>query len=261
MDEATREQRQSNDKERAARTLAQAKADTLVRDGYKCVITGLYDQTTFHNNPKLRAKAIAEDVRNVDTELVHLFSESAQSDSESAASASVILKMFGLPTLVDRLGNRVHNSFNVMTMCGSLRKTFHQLLFWLEAVPNESHTYTLFTINPDAHAYFTHHGLTLKLPHPELIAIRAVWARVAAMSGATEQFWLLMEDRDDAELGDSGLPLGFAATHCVGWNLKSQSTILFGRIICNAKQVKWNSMLRYQAFQGCKPEEEEIKQP
>ncbi|KAJ7744357.1 hypothetical protein B0H16DRAFT_1889651 [Mycena metata] len=229
MDEAAREQQQNKDKERAGRSHAQAKADALVRDGYKCVITGLYDQVTLNNDPKVKAKATAEGTRNVDTEVAHLFSESAQTHAEYAASALVILKMFGLPTLVEKLlGKRVNNLLNVMTMSGALHKAFDQFLFWLEAVPNEPHTYTVvarfpdtffmmspeppkkvkFIIDPEAHAYFKRLGLTLELPDPELIAIRAACARVAAMSGAADHFRLLMEDRDDTEtLTESTVPL------------------------------------------------------
>jgi hypothetical protein len=41
---------------------------------------------------------------------------------------------------------------------------------------------------------------TLELPDPELMAMRAACARVAAMSGAADQFRLLMLDCDDAEM-------------------------------------------------------------
>ncbi|KAF7337904.1 hypothetical protein MVEN_02013600 [Mycena venus] len=201
------------------RTHKQAKDDALLRDGYKCVMTGYYDKVTLMKIPELNAKSSSEHVPCVDTQVVHLLPVNVQ----SAASALAILKMFGLESMAERLlGNRVNSLFNTMTMCTQFREDFDQLLFWLEAVPGQEHIYTVVarhpetffrqipmpprtvTLHVDSQAVrdYERHGIArhlLELPHPELIAIRATFARVAAMSGATDQIRLLREDKNNTE--------------------------------------------------------------
>jgi hypothetical protein len=57
-----------------------------------------------------------------------------------------------------------------------------------------------FSIDPQAVMDCARNNIPLELPDPELMAMRAACARVAAMSGAADQFRLLMLDRDDAEM-------------------------------------------------------------
>ncbi|KAJ7829846.1 hypothetical protein B0H13DRAFT_2679730 [Mycena leptocephala] len=211
----------ANVKPSEGRTHSQAKGDALLRDGYKCVITGLYDTVTVSNFPEVRAKAKQEGVTNMYSQVSHLFSASAQSHPDYAASAMAILKMFGLESSVNKLlGKRVNNLWNVMTLCLPLHKAFDEFLFWLEAVPGEEHTYNVvardpgvffdsaltiprkvkFSIDPQAVMDCARNNIPLELPDPELMAMRAACARVAAMSGAADQFRLLMLDRDDAEM-------------------------------------------------------------
>ncbi|KAJ7835336.1 hypothetical protein B0H14DRAFT_2363457 [Mycena olivaceomarginata] len=200
----------------------------LFRDGYKCVLTGFCNKVTLMKVPELNAKSVAENVPSIKTQVAHLFSESAQSNAEYAASAMAILKIFGLDSVVERLlGKRVNNLWNIMTMCVNLHKDFDQFLFWFEAVPREvpfsvllhcdqfswsycRNTLTmllLFSINPQALrdcADKDNPSHLLKLPDQQLMAMRAACARVAAMSGAADQLRLIMEDRDDAQtLADS----------------------------------------------------------
>ncbi|CAK5263181.1 unnamed protein product [Mycena citricolor] len=206
------------------RTRSQAKADALLRDGYKCVLTGLYDKDILQAIPELQAKASAEGASQIGTRVVHLFSTAAQSNPDYATSALAILKLFGLGSVVQNLlGKRANNLFNVMTMCMNLQVDFDHLAFWFEAVPGQEHTYNVVARNPqtffgqtptplrqvkfrvDADAERDAAGIEvpvrLDLPDPQLIAIRAACARVAAMSGAADQFLQIYKDRDEDELG------------------------------------------------------------
>ncbi|KAF7358242.1 hypothetical protein MVEN_00873100 [Mycena venus] len=214
----------ANVKPGEGRTRSQAKADALLRDGYKCVMTGFYDKDTLRAVPELEAKANAEGANKIGTQVAHLFSATAQSHAEYAASALSILEMFGLETVVHNLlGKRVNNLFNVMTMCINFHPDFDKFLFWLEAVPGQEHTYDVvardpqdffsqtptpprrvkFRVDPDAaqDAARLKIPIRLDLPDPELIAIRAACARVAAMSGAADQFLQLYKDHDEEGLG------------------------------------------------------------
>ncbi|KAJ6447596.1 hypothetical protein C8R45DRAFT_188240 [Mycena sanguinolenta] len=207
----------ANIKPQEGRTHSQAKADALFRDGYKCAITGLYDTDTLMDFQEFRDKAKAEGVYNIGTEVVHIFPSGARSDDEYAASVTAILNLFGLESMADAfLGNRANNLFNVMTLCGSLQTLFDQFFFWLEAIPGEEHTYNLVPRNP--HIFFRSVPtpprqvkfavdpqsaigceVPLDLPDPELLALRASCARVAAKSGAADQWSLMMQEREDAE--------------------------------------------------------------
>ncbi|KAF7337309.1 hypothetical protein MSAN_02256100 [Mycena sanguinolenta] len=129
----------ANAKPEEGRTHSQAKADALFRDGYKCVMTGLYDTDTLMNFCEFRAKAKAEGAWNIGTEVAHIFLNGARSDSEYTASAKALLSLFGLESMADKLlGNRANNLFNVMTLC--------------EAIPGEEHAYKL--VPRDPHIFF-----------------------------------------------------------------------------------------------------------
>ncbi|KAK7001981.1 hypothetical protein R3P38DRAFT_3608894 [Favolaschia claudopus] len=199
--------------ENEGRTRTEARADTVLRDGHKCVITGLYDKTSIVNFPKIAAKAKTERASMEGTQVAYLFSGTVT----YAASILAILQMFGLDSVADKLlGKRVNNLCNVMTMITSLHDDFEQFIFWLEAVPGEEHTYNLVTRYPDIELFFgqlsqpprqvkfsvdpeVRNNAGMKLPDSELIAVRAACARVAAMSGVADHIRLLMQDRDNVE--------------------------------------------------------------
>ncbi|KAJ6447525.1 hypothetical protein C8R47DRAFT_1181551 [Mycena vitilis] len=195
-------------------TRRQAKENALLRDGYRCVLTGLYDKVSLGDMSEVKARArreLSQIIHNIDTEAAHLFSKSAQSHEEYAARCYKKL-----------LGNRVNNLWNVMTMCVTLHRDFDHFKFWLEAVPGEEHTYDVVArdpamffaqipspprritlrVDPKAIADCIKQGKSLDhlcLPDPQLMAIRAACARVSAMSGAADHMQKLMHDRDDAQ--------------------------------------------------------------
>ncbi|KAF8140828.1 hypothetical protein K438DRAFT_2116209, partial [Mycena galopus ATCC 62051] len=240
------------------RTHTQAKADALLRDGYKCVLSGLYDKVTLMNIPHLNKKSDDEGVGSVETQVAHLFSGTAQSVSLLPIAAMAILDSFGLHSLENKLqGKRVNNLFNVMTMSVALDKDFHHFLFWLEADPGMvEHTYTVvarhpptffkqvpkpprqvsFHIDLDAAQHAAARGIELLLPDPELIAIRAACARVAAMSSAVDQLCLLKEDRDDTGTlvnSESTIYLLDSLLHAVfrdNYNARNERLVSYHRI-------------------------------
>lgn len=55
----------------------------------------------------------------------------------------------------------------------------------------------VFKVDPSAEAKAAEHNVTLNLPDPHLIAIRAICARVANMSGAIEQLRQILSSLED----------------------------------------------------------------
>ncbi|KAJ7262645.1 hypothetical protein B0H12DRAFT_1103967 [Mycena haematopus] len=205
-------------------TLSGAKQRALLRDGYRCMITGGYDFESCDIYPELAARADAQNVHRMYTECAHIFSETAQ-DSEKkidyAAGVLQILRTFGLNDKVENLvGGNVHKHFNILTMGSDLHKAFDRMQFWLEEVPGQTNTYNVcsvgnkiftlappppprvtFAVDPDVEAACKADNKPVPaLPSPSLLAIRAACSRVAHMSGAGEQIDHIFRDLEDTSV-------------------------------------------------------------
>jgi hypothetical protein len=119
----------------------------LLRDSFKCVVTGGTDW---------QSRSLVEESESalVETEVAHLFSQTAEengtvrssrstssvSDSvqEYMATALAFLKMFGLDKQVEMLQQEgVHSLRNVFTLSTFLHHRFDRFEFWLEYVPDQ----------------------------------------------------------------------------------------------------------------------------
>jgi len=131
-------------------------SQALVRDGYRCCLSGCYDYESARAWPAVNAMAKETQSKLAQTECCYIFSEGAlQSVSKGegqargagfsqgpiltiqqkdhAATAFAILETFGLQHLVDRLtGNGVHSLENIITMDMVLHRRFDHLELWLE---------------------------------------------------------------------------------------------------------------------------------
>ncbi|KAG6907435.1 hypothetical protein DXG01_008900 [Tephrocybe rancida] len=108
----------------APATKPDVKGQALFRDGHQCVVTGLFDSLSCKAYPAVEAERVAKGALRLNTEAVHIFSESAQDDEKPQtydSKALAFLKLFGLGEVVDRiLGGNVHSLFNLNTydVCG-----------------------------------------------------------------------------------------------------------------------------------------------
>ncbi|EDR00729.1 uncharacterized protein LACBIDRAFT_295751 [Laccaria bicolor S238N-H82] len=204
-------------------TEGSARENALMRDGYRCMITGAYDYSSITLHPELRNRFIAHPASGV-TQCAHIFSETAQDGEHKAAyaaSAMAILEVFGLKDKAESLvGGNVHKYFNILTMRAEIHSLFDQLQFWLEEVIGEENTYKIVAI--DNQLFWALAGLQQKLecvtfridpdvvtackakninppslPSPALLAIRAACSRVAHMSGAAEHIDQIIRDLED----------------------------------------------------------------
>ncbi|KAJ7791360.1 hypothetical protein B0H14DRAFT_3890678 [Mycena olivaceomarginata] len=132
----------------------------------------------------------------------------AQDDdnAEYAASAMVILKMFGLTDKAESfVGGNVNKHFNTFTMAANLHYFFDHLKFWLEEVIGGKQKFLCeaivlhanrrasssprdIQVDPDIEAACRANNKPVPtlLPSPTLLAIRAACSRIAHMSGAAE---------------------------------------------------------------------------
>ncbi|KAK7021198.1 hypothetical protein R3P38DRAFT_3543321 [Favolaschia claudopus] len=199
-------------------TTSDARKHALLRDGHRCMLTGVFDYYSCKEFPELRALANASGAKRGILKCAHIFSDSAK--EEYAASAIAILTMFGLHASGNKeslIGGNVNKHFNLITMVDSLHTLFHRLEFWFEEVIGEPDTYDIcssdaeffavvpapprrvtFAVDPDVAAVCKAQGKDApQLPSPALLAVRAACSRVAHISGAVEQADQILRDLED----------------------------------------------------------------
>ncbi|KAF5359881.1 hypothetical protein D9756_003613 [Leucocoprinus leucothites] len=206
-------------------TTRSVKKQALLRDGYRCAISRVYDMRSCRNIDEVRLAAAAQENPVVaDTEAAHIFSGNAQDgDKDYAATVLAMLEMFGLKEKAKSLyGDQVNSLHNVITMAHDLHATFDTFDLWLEPVAGQENTYDVcgkllhwlsipipsritFSVDPEAAAAAEAVNKELMLPDRSLIAIRAACARVANLSGAAEQADRILRDLEDTTvLADDG---------------------------------------------------------
>ncbi|KAJ7195047.1 hypothetical protein GGX14DRAFT_537304 [Mycena pura] len=172
-------------------TAGSARKNALLRDGYRCMLTGQYDFDSAKLYPELNGRATADGVSKAVTQCAHIFSETAQEGehkTDYASSAMAILRVFGLDAKAESLvGNNVHKHFNILTMRSDLHYVFDHLKFCLEVI-GEENTYNIVSPQnivfqmglppPRASPACTANNTELPaLPSPSLLAIRAACSR------------------------------------------------------------------------------------
>ncbi|KAK7037503.1 hypothetical protein VNI00_010995 [Paramarasmius palmivorus] len=181
----------------------EAKRQALIRDGFRCVATGMYDSKA------LQVPELAEERKAnlINTECAHIvpqstyFNVSTDSDKRDySASVLAVLQRFGYD--VQNLnGEKVHSLFNDMTMDRNVHDAFDRLDLWLEAIQTQDCYVTKTT--PSFSFELLKKKITfasapnLPAPSPELLALHAACAKVAHLSGAGAYIDELDEDTDD----------------------------------------------------------------
>ncbi|KAH9930257.1 uncharacterized protein B0H18DRAFT_1116953 [Fomitopsis serialis] len=109
---------------RTLTTAGSARTNALLRDGYRCMLTGQYDIDSADIHPELNDRPPLTD---------------GEQKTDYAASAAAILRVFGLNSKAEGLvcGN-VHKHFDILTMRSDLHYLFDHLEFWLEEVIGEA---------------------------------------------------------------------------------------------------------------------------
>ncbi|KAH8804193.1 hypothetical protein DL96DRAFT_1631437 [Flagelloscypha sp. PMI_526] len=185
-----------------------AKNIALIRDGYRCMLSGAIDLST-----ACRYDEVADlPGATSSTKAVPLFPRSAEEmNEEQAPAALAILKLFRLDAEIESiLDYEVNNPRNILTLEYSLCRMFNRFDLWLEEVAVKPNTYDVIVAPAKRHRYST---LTFRLPSrieftvaekvlqeckeldilppalpdSRLIALRASCSRIVQLSGAAEQ--------------------------------------------------------------------------
>ncbi|KAF9555074.1 hypothetical protein CPC08DRAFT_781926, partial [Agrocybe pediades] len=166
----------------------------LVRDGFRCVISGSYDSDALDANEQLRNQRLAQKPlpRRVYTECVHIFPASVNQDIPPGSDENIQASMLW----------KIHRLENVMTLEVNLHFFFDRLQLWFVAT-GEPNQYTIRNVYGSEFecegtvVTFKSSKPDLPLPSPVYLAIHAACAQVAHLSGAAklmDQYEREMED-------------------------------------------------------------------
>ncbi|KAF8965403.1 hypothetical protein BDZ97DRAFT_1998394, partial [Flammula alnicola] len=199
----------------APQSHADATNNALIRNGYRCVVTGKYDAHSVKENRDLEEVVdLDPNARMSPTECAHIFVESTNSsiepDSNKAfhyvASMWGVMARFGHEKLLTELnGSDIHRLENVMTVVPEFHTRFDELSVWFK----EEDKYKLegawlhdLRDYPEYVTFTTTDPVQIPVPSPTYLAIHATCAKVAHLSGAAECIDKLYRDMDDGKTLD-----------------------------------------------------------
>ncbi|KAK0442704.1 uncharacterized protein EV420DRAFT_1074311 [Desarmillaria tabescens] len=211
--------RQSSDKlkrdlrsriQEAPKTHREAKDRALVRDGFRCVVTGTYDQSAINE-----ISASLDEIREagtVYTQCAHIAPEftyfdviDQNNEVDPAASVLAVLKSFGYD--VEQVnGTKVHSLYNIITMESNVHDWFNRLEIWFEKTKAKNcyklqNLYPLYRRRlPTEVTFTTPDNENLPVPSETLLTLHATCAKVANFSGAAEHI-----DKLDCDVEDLGV--------------------------------------------------------
>ncbi|KAJ8474973.1 hypothetical protein ONZ51_g6871 [Trametes cubensis] len=217
-----------------------AKHAALVRDNFRCMLTGTVDMASVDENLTIRAPGETEDL----TRCFRIFPDSLGNTETygtgpkeyGTATVWSILERFGYENISAELGstskNNLHRLENVMTLSPRIHALFDKMLLWLETVDETNSTHgtlsaqdntykvvlargrTHDAINVREKVHFVSHHPDLPVPNPRYLQIHATCCRIAHMSGAADYLDLVLRDIEEskvlAEDGTSADTLTFA---------------------------------------------------
>ncbi|KAK7449340.1 hypothetical protein VKT23_013481 [Stygiomarasmius scandens] len=178
-----------------------AKKNALIRDGFRCVVSGRYDEPSVASTDELKQRAVKGEIRLTGvTQCAHIICSSTNLDIENnekkkdyAATAWAVLQRFGYTQIFKEL-NDYHDLFDTLQL-------------WLEPrADNDSYrvggtrSWVLRELPTDIrfenHSPLVGNEHVLKLPSKEYLALHAACAKVANLSGAADHLDRLDRDRE-----------------------------------------------------------------
>ncbi|CAE6533370.1 unnamed protein product [Rhizoctonia solani] len=180
----------------APRNHLEAKKQALVRDNYRCVVSGFVDFDAIEALPRLEKDIATTPAMIRYTECCHIFPEQEdRNDFEepghhNTSSRFTLAHVFGgahEPSLAE---TGIHNLRNILTLETGTCPAFREFMIWLEPTGEIANQYrlvkryahygkdlpevvTFFSTSPD-----------LPVPDPRFLAFHAACARVLQLSGA-----------------------------------------------------------------------------
>ncbi|KAI6018913.1 hypothetical protein BKA83DRAFT_4308884 [Pisolithus microcarpus] len=181
-----------------------AKKLALIRDGFQCVVTKVYDLCTVQNNRALQQVTMDGAPVGV-TQYAHIFPESinantaSDSNEDYAASVWAVLDCFGYRNLRQELdGASIHRLENVMTMDVTIHHLFDRLLIYFTPRYRLEGVKAWCVVNrPEYVTFSAPDPERCPLPNPAYLAIHAACVKVAHLSGATEYIKEVLRRMED----------------------------------------------------------------
>ncbi|KAH9846874.1 hypothetical protein C2E23DRAFT_539117 [Lenzites betulinus] len=214
----------------APRDHSAAKAQALIRDNYRCMVTGRVDRPA--TKDKITRMGPGEDFGL--TQCCHIIPDApgniavggSSPEEHDAASMWAILKQFGYDDVCAELGSatiggRLHRLDNILTLDAVIHDDFDTMDLWFEAIKGQPNTYKIIIPPgisrppslPDSVHFVSHHP-DLPLPSPRYLEIHAFCCRILHMSGAAEYVDLIFRDMEELQVlssnGTSADVLSFA---------------------------------------------------
>ncbi|KAG8897549.1 hypothetical protein FRB99_008067 [Tulasnella sp. 403] len=193
-----------------------AKKLALLRDDYRCVVTGMYDL----HSAKVQSNPPSRDVELFATQAAHIFPDSTNQTLrhtgyedpkvEYSASAWAAIERFGsVDVILEGLdGPGIHRLDNIMTLSIHVHDVFDSLGLWFEEVDWDNHP-NQFRIRipndfdsralhvPDGHIItLSSTSSQLPLPNRAYLRLHAACAKVTHLSGAAEYFDMVLDDAE-----------------------------------------------------------------
>jgi hypothetical protein len=118
----------------------------LARDGFQCVITGWFDETSLDECVELRSKQEHLGSMPITVRPTHILNGLAMQGTQADHTAGVlaILEKFGFQSLVHDLEETggIHNVWNLVPLRPDLHIFFGGLDLWFEGTSEVSHSET-----------------------------------------------------------------------------------------------------------------------
>lgn len=204
----------------------EAKSQALIRDGYRCILSGVVDLNCFDTIPSLPAEVLNEGRIVLPTECAYILpsyvDKGIQSDGVQEFTSGVwsIVQLFGGISPEEFNGSGIHHLGNTMTLCVGLSGLFETLNIWLEPIEGTENQYAIKKKSPviggglpDTITLMSAFPDQLPLPDRRYLALHAACAKVIHMSGASdyineilnklEHAQVLSEDGSSVELLES----------------------------------------------------------
>ncbi|KAG8734176.1 hypothetical protein FRC10_011922 [Ceratobasidium sp. 414] len=182
-----------------------ARKRALVRDNYRCMLSGAVDSSSFKASTQLQN---TPGINVVPTECTHILPQYLGQELGDPFRASTHISCFGDVRAAELNGPEMHNLRNILTLQCDCHASFDSLDIWLEPIDVCHNPPVLPAMMTDTPSHFQGTEHQLALPERRYLALHAAYAKVVNMSGAGEFIDKFLDDAAETKVlsgdGSSG---------------------------------------------------------
>ncbi|CAE6442687.1 unnamed protein product [Rhizoctonia solani] len=201
-------------------THAEAKKQGLMRDNYRCMLSGAVDDDAVESLPWLYAEVVANHAKVADTRCSlivpeHIACEDiAGSINTSTSNIQTIPRLFGIANDFCPNQPAIFDLRNILTLEVGVQVCFKKFVIWLEPTGAVDNQY--YIVRKEDYHYRDLPGVVtlsstspdLPLPDPKYLAFHAACARILKFSGASDFIISFLDEVEDTHVlsgdGSSG---------------------------------------------------------